>query len=75
MLILDEATSALDAATERQVMDSIVESRPDITVIMIAHRPASLGFCDRILRLEGRALTTVSSADATQRDVPLGAGH
>lgn len=52
ILFLDEATSALDSATEREINDSIMELskyRKDLTIIAIAHRETSLGFCDRII--------------------------
>lgn len=52
ILFLDEATSALDSATEREINESIMElssTRKDLTIIAIAHRETSLGFCDRII--------------------------
>ena len=46
VLILDEATSALDNVAQKDVMESIMESRQ--TVIMIAHRLSSIKDADRI---------------------------
>lgn len=49
LLILDEATSALDSETETRVMNAIYSLRPDLTVILIAHRVSTLERCNRIV--------------------------
>ena len=52
VLFLDEATSALDRDTERSVNDSIARLSADnseLTIVVIAHRESSLGYCDRII--------------------------
>lgn len=57
ILFLDEATSALDEATESKVMSSILNSGPNVTIIMIAHRKSTLASCDRIyLFSEGKII-------------------
>ncbi len=48
ILLLDEATSALDASTEKQLLENL-RSMTDKTVIIVTHRPAALGICDRVL--------------------------
>jgi ATP-binding cassette, subfamily B, bacterial PglK len=53
VLVLDEATSALDGATEAAVMASIRGLDRDLTILIVAHRLSTIGFCDRVLRLEG----------------------
>lgn len=50
VLILDEATSALDEVTERKVLER-VRSMTDKTVLIVTHRPAALGFCDKQISL------------------------
>lgn len=57
MLILDEATSALDHDTEIRVMDAIYELRPEMAVLMIAHRTSTLTRCDVIYHLNQGLLT------------------
>jgi ATP-binding cassette, subfamily B, bacterial len=54
ILILDEATSALDSKTERLIQDSLnyLFSRPDKTVIAIAHRLSTLQHMDRIIVMD-----------------------
>jgi subfamily B ATP-binding cassette protein MsbA len=52
ILILDEATSALDTESERQVQEAIDRLMRDRTVLVIAHRLATVREADRILVLE-----------------------
>lgn len=52
VLILDEATSALDGITEQMVMDAIHEFTGTKTIIMIAHRLATVRDCHCIYLLE-----------------------
>jgi len=52
LLVLDEATSALDNDTEAQVMKAIDNMSGSKTIIMIAHRLATVEKCDKIIRLE-----------------------
>lgn len=51
ILFMDEATSALDDATETAVNDAIRELTGKKTVIVIAHREASLQTCDQIITI------------------------
>ena len=61
ILILDEATSALDAASEKAVQvafDRLLEGR---TVLMIAHRLATVRKAHRIVVLENGCITETGS--------------
>ena len=51
VLILDEATSALDGITEKLIMDAIHDFSGKKTIIMIAHRLATVKQCDSIYLL------------------------
>lgn len=51
VVVLDEATSALDESTETAVMQSIEGLGDDITIVMVAHKMASLRSCDQIIEL------------------------
>ena len=54
VLLLDEATSALDDETEREINGILLqlkEGGEGLTILSIAHRESSLGFCDRIIRI------------------------
>lgn len=46
VLILDEATSALDTQTEKQITNTILKLKGQITIIAIAHRLSTLEGCD-----------------------------
>jgi ATP-binding cassette, subfamily B, bacterial len=59
LLLLDEATSALDAESERLVQRALEELRANRTVIVIAHRLATVQRADRIIVLDqGRIVAT-----------------
>lgn len=53
VLVLDEATSALDEETEKHFMDNLKINYPDMTLIMITHRPNILRGFDKIVVLSG----------------------
>ncbi|MBZ9657092.1 type I secretion system permease/ATPase [Phyllobacterium lublinensis] len=52
ILILDEATSALDYESERIVLGNMREIVRGRTVIIIAHRLASVRYCNRIIGMK-----------------------
>jgi len=52
VLVLDEATSALDGITEKLIMDAIHDFSGKKTIIMIAHRLATVKKCDVIFLLD-----------------------
>jgi subfamily B ATP-binding cassette protein MsbA len=56
ILLLDEATSALDTESERLVQDAIERLMRDRTVLVVAHRLATVLDADEILVLEGGRL-------------------
>ncbi len=59
ILVLDEATSALDGPTEQAVMSAISALEGRKTIIMIAHRLATVRSCDRIIMLgQGRVVAS-----------------
>jgi ABC-type bacteriocin/lantibiotic exporter with double-glycine peptidase domain len=53
VLVFDEATSALDVATEEVVMDAINRLTSQKTIIVIAHRLATLKQADNIVIVDG----------------------
>jgi len=64
IILFDEATSALDPTTEAEVLksfESMINKSPDKTVIMVAHRPKAIAFCDTIVLMEnGKIIATGS---------------
>ena len=56
-LLLDEATSAVDLETESKIIKNILNSNPNLTIVMIAHRLETLKNCDYILEIKDKKLT------------------
>ncbi|MCL2050795.1 MAG: ABC transporter ATP-binding protein/permease [Lachnospiraceae bacterium] len=52
VILFDEATSALDPATEALVLQSFSNLAKEKTVVMVAHRPKAIDFCDLIFVME-----------------------
>mgnify|MGYP000917653743 CR=1 FL=1 len=61
VLLLDEATSALDEATERQMLENLMHSGRVQTCVLITHRAATAGRCDRRYVLHGTRLCEQSA--------------
>lgn len=61
ILVLDEATSALDTESERQVQLAIERLMQDRTVLVIAHRLATVRTADRIVVLDRGAVVEQGS--------------
>jgi len=63
VLLLDEATSALDAESEAAVQQGLEQAMAGRTVLVIAHRLATVQEADRILVLDGGRLVDQGSHD------------
>jgi ATP-binding cassette, subfamily B, multidrug efflux pump len=57
ILILDDCTSALDSSTESALWDRLREVLPDMTTILITHRPDTLEQADNIYVLADGKVT------------------
>ena len=57
ILILDDSTSACDTQTDARIQRAFREELPEMTKIIIAQRISSVQHCDRILVLQGGAVT------------------
>jgi subfamily B ATP-binding cassette protein MsbA len=69
VLILDEATSALDSETESLVQQALQELFPGRTVLVIAHRLATVQACDGIIVMShGRIVERGTHAALIQQD-------
>ena len=71
ILLLDEATSALDAESERIVQRALERLMAGRTVVMIAHRLATVRHADRIAVMERGRTIALGTHDVLVRDNPL----
>jgi ATP-binding cassette subfamily C protein len=51
LLVLDEATNAIDVVAERGLLERLCAMPGRPTIVMVAHRDASLALCDRLIEL------------------------
>ncbi|WP_369051996.1 ATP-binding cassette domain-containing protein [Kineococcus terrestris] len=70
VLVLDEATSALDAATEAAVTSTVAALHREVTVLVVAHRLATVRDCDAVVLLEGGRVAAVGTFDEVVDAVP-----
>jgi ABC-type multidrug transport system fused ATPase/permease subunit len=63
VLILDEATNALDGLTEQELMATMSRLRGRYTIILIAHRLATVRACDAIFELTHGKLAASGTYD------------
>ncbi len=63
ILIFDEATSSLDAKAEKSVQDAIANLMKGRTVLLIAHRLATVKAADKIAVIEGGRVTALGTHD------------
>lgn len=70
LLILDEATSALDAETEKAVAETIHNLVHKVTLIVIAHRIATVQELDQVIYLDGGQIMAKGSFAEVRAAVP-----
>jgi ATP-binding cassette subfamily B protein len=70
-LLLDEATSALDAESEREVQLALERLMAGRTVVMIAHRLATVRHADRIAVMDEGRIVAIGPHDELLRASPL----
>jgi ABC-type multidrug transport system fused ATPase/permease subunit len=70
LLVLGEATSALDAETERIITETLDSLAGDVTLIVIAHRLATVRHCDQVIHLAGGRITGRGTFEEVRAQVP-----
>ncbi|HEX2027878.1 MAG TPA: ABC transporter ATP-binding protein, partial [Nitriliruptorales bacterium] len=56
VLVLDEPTSALDPVSEDRIRRALEQLKGRVTLVVVGHRPAIVGLCDRVMELRGGRL-------------------
>ena len=59
ILIFDEATNALDEENEKKIFENIKKLKSKKTIIIISHNMQNLKICDRIFKVEDKALIKI----------------
>ncbi len=70
LIVLDEATSALDAETEHAVSETLVDLDGDVTLIIIAHRLATIRHCDQVAYLEHGHIAAIGTFEEVRDRAP-----
>jgi HlyD family secretion protein len=63
VLIMDESTNSLDGPTEQELTSTLLRLRFRYTIILIAHRLATLRGCDAIFEMDRGTITASGSYD------------
>ena len=70
ILVLDEATSALDGETEAAISKALSTLRGGVTVVLIAHRLATVRDADKVVYLENGKIQAIGSFEEVRSLVP-----
>ena len=68
LLVLDEATNAMDQATESAVLHTLQALGPETTILVIAHRLATMRHCERLFLMQAGAITATGSFHRLERE-------
>jgi ABC-type multidrug transport system fused ATPase/permease subunit len=69
ILVLDEATSAMDGITEREISNAVNSLRGKTSIILIAHRLATVMDADKIVYLESGKVLGIGTFDEVRKKV------
>jgi ABC-type bacteriocin/lantibiotic exporter with double-glycine peptidase domain len=70
LIVLDEATSALDAETEHAVSKTLVDLEGEVTLIIIAHRLATIRHCDQVAYLDHGRMVAIGTFEEVRDRAP-----
>jgi len=70
LIVLDEATSALDAETEQAVSRALDALEGDVTLVVIAHRLATIRHCDQVAYLAQGRIAALGTFEEVRTRVP-----
>ena len=70
LLVLDEATSSLDGQTESDISQAIQGLKGSVTVVMIAHRLATVLNADQVIYMDKGRIIAQGTFEEVRRAVP-----
>ena len=70
LLVLDEATSSLDGQTESDISQAIQGLKGSVTVVMIAHRLATVINADQVIYMDKGRIIAQGTFEEVRRSVP-----
>lgn len=70
LLVLDEATSALDSETEKAITETLESLAGQVTLIVIAHRLATVRNCNQVIYLRDGELLSSGTFEHVRSSVP-----
>ncbi len=70
VLVMDEATSALDAETEHVISQALTDLEGEVTMVIIAHRLATVRRCDQVAYIEDGQVTALGTFEEVRALVP-----
>jgi ABC-type multidrug transport system fused ATPase/permease subunit len=70
VLLMDEATSALDAQTEEAVNEAVRDLSGNKTIVVIAHKETSLRYCQKVVDISERLLSSPEDSKVPAKNVP-----
>lgn len=66
LLILDEATSAIDTENERKILESLQRLKEQVTIVIIAHRLATIQSADQVIMIEKGEVRKIDKSRGNQ---------
>jgi len=70
LLVLDEATSSLDAETEHLITETLDSLSGAVTLIIVAHRLATVRHCDQVIYLSSGRIIGSGTFEEVRTQVP-----
>ena len=70
LLVLDEATSSLDGQTEADISGALSKLRGKVTLIVVAHRLATIRTVDKILYVDKGKILSIGTFEEVRKSIP-----
>ncbi|MCE7054122.1 ABC transporter ATP-binding protein/permease [Algoriphagus sp. AGSA1] len=70
ILIMDEATSSLDSESEKIIQDNIDSLKGEVTLIIVAHRLATIKSVDRVVLLSNQSILAIDDFESLAKRIP-----